>query len=34
MIDWEAEDWGGRVHYASNGSWVADKHGDEHDSQS
>lgn len=29
MIDWEAEDWGGNVHYASNGSWVTDRHGDE-----
>ena len=31
MIDWDSEDWGGRVHYASDGSWVADRHGDEAD---
>jgi hypothetical protein len=29
MIDWDSEDWGGRVHLASNGSWVTDKHGEE-----
>ncbi|HET7688813.1 MAG TPA: hypothetical protein VFK41_00405 [Nocardioidaceae bacterium] len=29
MIDWNSESWGGRVHFASNGSWVADKHGDD-----
>jgi len=29
MIDWNSEDWGGRVHLASDGSWVADKHGDD-----
>jgi hypothetical protein len=23
-IDWDDPDWGGHVHYASNGSWVAD----------
>ena len=26
MIDWNSEDWGGRIIYASNGSWVPDKH--------
>ena len=26
MIDWNSEDWGGKVHLAANGSWVADKH--------
>lgn len=31
MIDWDSEDWGGKVHYASNGSWVTDKHGDDSD---
>lgn len=31
MIDWDSEDWGGKVHYASNGSWVTDKHGEESD---
>ena len=29
MIDWDSEDWGGHVHYAANGSWVVDKHGEE-----
>jgi hypothetical protein len=29
MIDWDSENWGGGVTYAANGSWVADKHGDE-----
>jgi hypothetical protein len=29
MIDWESETWGGGVHYAANGSWVTDKHGDD-----
>lgn len=29
MIDWNSDSWGGTVHLASNGSWVADKHGDE-----
>lgn len=33
MIDWDAEDWGGRVHLAANGSWVADRHGDEVDEE-
>lgn len=22
MIDWESPQWGGNVHYASNGSWT------------
>ncbi len=26
MIEWGSPDWGGRVHYAENGSWVRDKH--------
>lgn len=25
-VDWDAPDWGGRVHIASNGSDVPDKH--------
>ncbi len=29
MIDWNSETWGGRVHYASDGSWVTDKHDDD-----
>lgn len=29
MIDWESDDWGNRIHLASNGSWVDDRHGDE-----
>lgn len=33
MIDWESGDWGGRVHLASNGSWVPDRHGDEADDE-
>lgn len=28
MIDWDSENWGGNVHYASDGSWVTDKHDD------
>jgi hypothetical protein len=31
MIDWDSEDWGGHVHLAANGSWVADRHGDENE---
>ena len=31
MIDWHSDDWGNKVHYASNGSWVSDKQGDEPD---
>lgn len=26
MINWDDENWGGRVTYAANGSWVPDKH--------
>lgn len=33
MIDWDSDTWGNRVHYASDGSWVADKHGDEVDQE-
>lgn len=33
MIDWDSEDWGGKVQYASNGSWVTDKHGEESDEE-
>jgi hypothetical protein len=33
MINWDSDNWGGRVHYASDGSWVADKHGDEGEHQ-
>jgi hypothetical protein len=29
MIDWNSENWGGGVTYASDGSWVADKHTDD-----
>lgn len=29
MVEWGSENWGGNVHYASNGSWVVDKHGDD-----
>lgn len=29
MIEWGSENWGGNVHYASNGSWVTDKHCDD-----
>jgi hypothetical protein len=31
MIDWDSDDWGKDVAYAANGSWVADKHGDDDD---
>lgn len=31
MIEWGSPNWGGNVHMASDGSWVADRHGDEHD---
>ena len=35
MIDWDSENWGNRVTYAANGSWVVDKHGDDdHDQDS
>jgi hypothetical protein len=33
MIDWDSEDWGGRIHLAANGSWVPDRHGDEVDEE-
>jgi hypothetical protein len=29
MIDWDSDTWGNRVHYASDGSWVTDKHDDD-----
>lgn len=29
MIEWGSATWGGNVHYASNGSWVPDKHGND-----
>ena len=30
MIDWDSENWGsGVVHFAADGSWVTDKHGDD-----
>jgi hypothetical protein len=29
MIEWGSPNWGGNVHYAANGSWVSDRHGDE-----
>ena len=29
MIDWNSDNWGGGLHYASDGSWVADRNGDE-----
>lgn len=31
MIHWDSADWGAKVHLASNGSWVVDRHGDESD---
>ena len=31
MIDWESENWGNHVTYAANGSWVSDKHDDDHE---
>lgn len=31
MIEWGSENWGGGVHYASNGSWVSDRHDDDGD---
>jgi hypothetical protein len=33
MIDWASETWGGGVHFAANGSWVNDKHGDDNGSR-
>jgi hypothetical protein len=29
MIDWDSDNWGNRVTYADNGSWVSDKHGED-----
>ena len=29
MIDWDAENWGDKVHFASDGSRVPDSHGDD-----
>jgi hypothetical protein len=29
MIDWDSENWGNGVHFASDGSWVTDKHGND-----
>ena len=29
MIDWNAEEWGNKVHLSDNGSWVPDRHDDE-----
>ena len=29
MIDWDSENWGNGVHFAADGSWVTDKHGDD-----
>jgi hypothetical protein len=29
MIDWDSDDWGNRVTFAADGSWVADKHGND-----
>lgn len=26
MVDWDAENWGGTIHLAANGSWVPDRH--------
>ena len=31
MIELGPANWGGNVHYASNGSWVTDKHGNDAD---
>jgi hypothetical protein len=31
MIEWGSDSWGGNVHYAENGSWVTDRHGDDSD---
>jgi hypothetical protein len=33
MVDWESDTWGGTVHLADNGSWVADKHTRDRDAQ-
>jgi hypothetical protein len=29
MIDWDSDSWGSGITYAADGSWVADRHGDE-----
>jgi hypothetical protein len=29
MIDWDSDDWGNRVTFAADGSWVTDKHGND-----
>ena len=29
MIEWGSANWGNNVHYADNGSWVTDRHGDD-----
>ena len=29
MIDWDSDNWGNAVHFAADGSWVTDKHGDD-----
>ena len=29
MIDWDSDNWGNGVHFAADGSWVTDKHGDD-----
>ena len=29
MIEWGSDNRGGNVHYAANGSWVTDRHGDD-----
>lgn len=29
MIEWGSANWGDNVHYAANGSWVTDRHGDD-----
>ncbi len=31
MIEWGSENWGGNVHYASDGSWVSDRHDEDPD---
>lgn len=33
MVDWDSDNWGGTVHLAANGSWVADKHASDRDAQ-
>lgn len=29
MINWDCDTWGNQVHYASDGSWVADNHSED-----